>query len=446
MVEPARQGRNRCRQRVVATRREVRFRPFDHAGFADCSPSTPTLPMSPFSLPDDVVARDEQGTIVLMVLDGLGGLPNEQGRTELEAAETPHLDALARRSSVGVFEPVAPGVTPGSGPAHLALFGYDPLRYSIGRGTLSALGVGYDLEAGDVAFRLNLASLDGEGRITDRRAGRPSDAEGRRVVEKVRDALRIPSGLELTVLHEKEHRAVMILRGEDLGGGVEATDPQETGVPPLEPRAMGPDSVRTAEVVGQLLEQVRETLADEPVVNGFLARGFSRYEGIPSFQSRFGLSAVALAKYPMYRGVARLVGMAVEVEPKGDEETVAALEQCWGRFDYHFLHFKAPDARGEDGDFEGKVAAIEAVDALVPRVEALNPDVLVVTGDHSTPAAMRAHSWHPVPLLLASKVSRPTAREFGESACRRGDLGHFRGVDLMALALAHAGRLEKFGA
>ena len=402
--------------------------------------------MSDFSLPDDLVDRNESGTIVLMVLDGLGGLPNEKGRTELESAHTPNLDALARSASVGVFEPVGAGVTPGSGPAHLALFGYDPLRYAIGRGILSALGVGYELQAGDVAFRLNLASLDGEGRITDRRAGRPSDAEGQRIVAKVRDRIVVPEGLQLTVLHEKEHRAVMVLRGEGLGGEVEDTDPQEIGVPPLPPRALDAQSGRTAEVVGRLLDQVRGILADEEVVRGFLARGFARHEGIPSFRQRFGLSAVALAKYPMYRGVARLVGMTVEVEPTDDTATVAALEECWGRFDYHFLHFKAPDARGEDGDFDGKVAAIEAVDALVPRVAALNPDVLIVTGDHSTPAAMRAHSWHPVPLLMASAVARPTATEFGETECRRGDLGHFRGVDLMSLALAHAGRLSKYGA
>jgi len=402
--------------------------------------------MSDSSLPDDLVDRDESGTIVLMVLDGLGGLPNDEGRTELEAARTPNLDALARSASVGVFEPVGPGVTPGSGPAHLALFGYDPLEYAIGRGILSGLGVGFDLKAGDVAFRLNLASLDDQGRITDRRAGRPSDAEGRRIVAKVRDQIDVPAGLELTVLHEKEHRAVMVLRGEGLGGNVADTDPQETGVPPLAPEALDPQSDGTARVVAGLLDQVRQILAGEDVVRGFLARGFARYEGIPSFQERFGLSAVALAKYPMYRGVARLVGMTVEVEPTDDAATVSALEDCWGRFDYHFLHFKAPDARGEDGDFDGKVAAIEAVDALVPRVTALNPDVLIVTGDHSTPAAMRAHSWHPVPILLASAVARPTAAEFGETECRGGDLGHFRGVDLMSLALAHAGRLAKYGA
>lgn len=402
--------------------------------------------MSAITVPDDLVSRGDGGSIVLLVLDGLGGLPGPSGLTELEAARTPNLDALAARSSLGVFTPVAPGVTPGSGPAHLALFGYDPLHYPIGRGILSALGVGFDLKSGDVAFRLNLASLDREGRISDRRAGRPSDAEGRAVIDTVRGAFEVPDDVELYVLHEKEHRAVMILRGPGLGGAVEDTDPQETGVPPLPARAAGPDSVRTAEIVESLLTQSRALLADHPKVHAFLARGFSRYEGIPSFRERFGLSGVALAKYPMYRGVARLVGMAVEVEPAGDEETVAALESSWERFDYSFLHFKAPDARGEDGNFDAKVAAIEAIDTLVPRVVELEPDVLMVTGDHSTPATLKAHSWHPVPVLLASRWARPTAQRFGERDCRGGDLGHFRGVELMSLALAHAGRLEKYGA
>ncbi|MEZ4415543.1 MAG: 2,3-bisphosphoglycerate-independent phosphoglycerate mutase [Gemmatimonadota bacterium] len=402
--------------------------------------------MSEITIPDDLVSRAEGGSILLVVMDGLGGLPGPAGLTELEAARTPNLDAVAARSSLGVFNPVAPGVTPGSGPAHLALFGYDPLAYPIGRGTLSALGVGFDLKPGDVAFRLNLASLDKEGRISDRRAGRPSDAEGKAVIDRVRSAVEAPPGVELTILHEKEHRAVMVLRGEGLGGAVEDTDPQETGVPPLPARASAPDSVRTAELVNHLLDQARTALADHPRVQALLARGFDRYEGIPSFRERFGLSAVALAKYPMYRGVARLVGMAVEVEPAGDEQTVSALESCWDRFDYGFLHFKATDARGEDGDFDAKVAAIEAVDALIPRIVALEPDVLIVTGDHSTPAALRAHSWHPVPVLMASRWVRPTASRFGERDCRGGDLGHFHGVELMSLALAHAGRLEKYGA
>jgi 2,3-bisphosphoglycerate-independent phosphoglycerate mutase len=402
--------------------------------------------MSEFTIPDDLIDPSGGGRIVLVVMDGVGGLPGPDGKTELEAARTPNLDGLAAKASLGMMDPVAPGVTPGSGPGHLALFGYDPVTFRIGRGTLSALGVGFDLRRGDVAFRLNLATLDGAGNIVDRRAGRPSDEEGQRIVDKVRAALKPPSGIECVLLPVKEHRAVMILRGRGLSGEIEDTDPQETGVPPLQPTAVDPSAERTAAVVSSLLDQAQAALVGEERVHTLLARGFSLYERLPSITERFGLRGVAIAKYPMYRGVARLVGMTIDGVPADDEETVAMLEEKFGDYDFHFLHFKATDARGEDGDFQAKVAAIEAIDALFPRIEACTPDVLIVTGDHSTPASYAAHSWHPVPVLLASQWTRPHATGFGESSCRGGDLGHFPGRDLMAHALAHAGRLEKFGA
>ncbi len=403
--------------------------------------------MPDFTLPDDLVDRTADTHIMLVVMDGVGGLPRpSDGLTELEAAATPHLDALAGHASLGMLAPVGPGITPGSGPGHLSLFGYDPVRHRIGRGTLSALGVGFDLEPGNVAARLNLATFDADGNVVDRRAGRPSDEEGRRIVEKVRAALRVPAGVTVHLIPEKEHRVALILQGEGLHAGLADTDPQETGVPPLPVRATDSEAARTAEVVRDVLEQARAALADEPTAHGFLARGFDQYQGFPGFEARFGLHAVAIAKYPMYRGVARLVGMTVDGIPGDDEETVALAEAYRDRYDFTFLHFKAPDARGEDGDFGAKVAAIEAIDALVPRLRALEPDVLVVTGDHSTPATYRAHSWHHVPVLLASRWSRPTASEFGESACRSGDLGMFAGKHLMALALAHADRLAKYGA
>jgi len=403
--------------------------------------------MSPFSLPDALVDRTATTRIVLLVLDGVGGLPHpESGLTELESAYTPNLDELAARSSLGMQTPVGPGVTPGSGPGHLALFGYDPVAHQVGRGLLSALGVGLGLRQGDVAARLNLASFDADGRVTDRRAGRVSDDEGKRVVEKVAAAWTAPDGVEVTLKHVKEHRAVLVLRGDGLDASIHDTDPQETGVPALAVTPADPAARRTATMVADLLAQASSLLQDEAAVHGFLARGFARFDGFPSLQDRFGLSGVVFAKYPMYRGVARLVGMTVEGVPGSDEETVGLLESYWGKYDYSFLHFKAPDARGEDGDFDAKVAAIEAVDALVPRVMALQPDVVLVTGDHSTPATMKAHSWHHVPVLLASRWCRPTAAEFSERACRSGDLGWVAGKDLMSLVLAHASRLDKFGA
>lgn len=397
--------------------------------------------------PDDLVEHGES-RIVFLVLDGLGGLPDaETGRTELETARTPNLDRLARRSEVGLIRPVAAGVTPGSGPGHLALFGYEPARWLIGRGVLSALGVGFDLREGDVAVRLNFATVDAEGRVVDRRAGRPSDEENRRLVEKLRAGVSAPQGVELFFESEKEHRAVMVLRGEGLSAALSDTDPQETGVPPLHVRPLEDGAEEAARVVQDLLDDARRVLADEPRANALLARGFAAYERYPSMTDRYKLRSLAIARYPMYRGVARLLGMDVHPVPDSDEASVAALAERFDAYDFHFVHFKAVDSRGEDGDFAAKVAAIEAVDRLIPQIEALKPDVLVVTGDHSTPSRYRAHSWHPVPVLLASPWCRPAEVEgFGERECRKGELGVFPAVELMSLVLAHAGRLAKFGA
>ena len=404
--------------------------------------------MPAIDLPDSLVERGEDGKkIVLFVLDGLGGLPHpDTGKTELETARTPHLDALARTSSLGALLPVSPGIAPGSGPGHLALFGYDPVEYLIGRGALSALGVGFDLRPGDLAGRLNLATLDKEGRVEDRRAGRPSDEEARRIVEEVRKELEAPSGVEVFLEAEKEHRVVLVLRGEGLGADLTDTDPQETGVPPRPVEATDPASKRSADVVRDVLGQIREILKGETVVNGVLARGFAAYEGYPDFRERYGLRALAVAQYPMYRGVARLVGMDVRDVPSKPGELVEVVRKHFEAYDFFFLHFKYPDSRGEDGDFQAKVEAIETADSLVGEVAGLEPEVLAVTGDHSTPAAFRAHSWHSVPLLLASPWARPTGSAFGESECRLGDLGMFESKHLMTLALAHAGRLAKLGA
>ncbi|HEX9885106.1 MAG TPA: 2,3-bisphosphoglycerate-independent phosphoglycerate mutase [Longimicrobiales bacterium] len=403
--------------------------------------------MSDQALTESLVERDASTRIVLVVMDGLGGLPDpETGRTELETAETPNLDALAGRSSLGLLDPVGPGITPGSGPGHLSLFGYDPRRYQIGRGALSALGVGIEMEPGDVAARLNLATFDGRGRVSDRRAGRPSDEEARRVVDKLMAGLAQPEGATITLVPEKEHRVVLWIRGEGLQAGLTETDPLRTGVEDVPLEALTPGSERAAGVVRDFLAQARRILADEPACTGFLARGFASYEAIPSMEERFGLRGTAIAKYPMYRGVARIVGMRVDRVPEGVSETLDALEGLWGGYDFYFLHFKDTDTCGHDGDFQGKVRAIQAVDEQLPRILALEPDVVIVTGDHSTPTLYREHSWHAVPVLLHSRWPRPSAGSFGEGTCRTGDLGRFPGTDLVPLALAHAGRLVKFGA
>ena len=405
--------------------------------------------MSEIVLPEQQVERGTQGKpIVLLVMDGLGGLPHPtSGRTELETARTPHLDALAARASLGMTVMVREGITPGSGPGHLSLFGYDPTRYVIGRGALSALGVGIELEPGDVAARLNLATFDGEGLVTDRRAGRPSEQEAARVVERVQAELRPPPGLEVRFIPEKEHRVVLLLRGKGIGGAaLSDSDPLETGRSALPIEAQDARSGSTAAAVTAVLEQTGRILAGEPHMNGFLARGFAAFERVPSMEERFGLRGLAIARYPMYRGVARLVGMEVPGVPVSNEDTVGLLERSWGGHDLYFLHFKDTDTKGHDGDFDGKVAAIEEIDALIPRIDALEPAVVIVTGDHATPAIYREHSWHRVPVLMSSPWPRPTQPRFGEASCRTGDLGLIHATDLIPLALAHAGRLIKYGA
>ncbi|HSJ32115.1 MAG TPA: 2,3-bisphosphoglycerate-independent phosphoglycerate mutase [Longimicrobiales bacterium] len=396
----------------------------------------------------DKLVQDEGGRIVLLVLDGLGGLPHpETGLTELESASTPNLDRLARNAALGMQLPVATGISPGSGPGHLSLFGYDPVKYDIGRGVLSALGVGFAVKPGDIAIRLNFATLDAEGRITDRRAGRPKDDENRRLVKKLQENVKGPGGVEVFFESEKEHRAVLVLRGRQLSAELEDTDPQEEGVPPLPAKARKPEAEETARLLQVILDSAYDVLKDEKVANTILARGIDAYHPFPTFFERYMLRARAIAKYPMYRGVARLVGMDGARVPDSDAETVDVLSEDFDQYDFHFVHFKAMDSRGEDGDFEAKAKAIAAVDELIPRIEALKPDVLLITGDHSTPSRLRAHSWHPVPVMIASPWARPQPdATFGERSCARGELGIVQGRELMTLALAHAGRLSKYGA
>jgi 2,3-bisphosphoglycerate-independent phosphoglycerate mutase len=390
--------------------------------------------------------RHNHSKIVLVVADGLGGLPQEPGgRTELETAVTPNLDALVANNVCGLLIPILPGITPGSGPGHLALFGYNPLEHPIGRGVLEALGIDFDLGSADVAVRGNFCTVDIAGRITDRRAGRISSEASTRLVEKLR-GIRV-QGVQICLEPGREHRFVMVLQGEGLGGGVEDTDPQAIGVRPKKPVPRNPESHHTAEVVGQFLAQATTLLRNEHPANMILLRGFARRPSIASMEQVYGLKAAAIAVYPMYRGLARLVGMDVLPEVANLEEQVRRLGEYWEKYDFFFVHFKYPDSRGEDGDFEEKVRQIEELDASLPKIQALKPDVLIVTGDHSTPAKMREHSWHPIPVVLAAATCRPDrATEFGEADCLTGGLGQIEARFLLPLALAHAGRLHKFGA
>jgi 2,3-bisphosphoglycerate-independent phosphoglycerate mutase len=400
-----------------------------------------------FEVIDSLVIHNNS-KIVFLIMDGLGGLPDPiSGLTELETAHKPHLDDLARRSVCGLLDPIGYGITPGSGPAHFALFGYDPIVNSVGRGLLSAAGVDFPMTDRDLFIRVNFATIDGDGKVSDRRAGRITTETNRRLCGELNKQVRPPEGFEFFFEPEKEHRALIVLRGNDLREEIEETDPQTTGIAPLEPAARIPAAERTAAVLKDLIAQARKVLSAQDKANMILLRGYARYRRFKSIGERFGLRALAIAGYPMYRGLARLLGMTVHEGTNTLEEEMEALRENYGNFDFFFVHIKPTDSRGEDGNFGEKVKVIEQVDALIPRIVALHPDVLVVTGDHSTPSALASHSWHPVPVLLAAATCLPDRVEhFGERDCIGGGLGRMPMAGLMALALAHARRLEKFGA
>jgi 2,3-bisphosphoglycerate-independent phosphoglycerate mutase len=384
--------------------------------------------------------------ILLVVMDGLGGYADADHGTELEEAVTPNLDRLAADGSAGLVEPIGPGITPGSGPGHLGLFGYDPEQFELGRGALSAAGLDFALEAGDVAARGNFATLASDGTITDRRAGRIPDAEAQAVVERLQEAVHVP-GVEVFFRHEREHRLLVVLRGTGLDARLGDTDPQHTGVPPLAPSALTPEAKRTADLIVELDVQIRAALAGQPKANVVLLRGFDTHRELPSFEERYGLRSAAIAIYPMYRGIARLLGMDVLGRPADLAEQLDIMRGAWNDYDYFFLHHKYTDSAGEDGDRARKIAAIETLDAVVPDLRAMGPDVIVVSGDHSTPSQMAAHSWHPVPTLLWSeRCGRDDVVQYGERWCRHGMLGIRPTKDLMALMLANADRLAKYGA
>ena len=389
------------------------------------------------------LATGTGGRILLVVVDGLGGLADEAHGTELEEAATPHLDRLAAEGVTGLLEPVGPGITPGSGPGHLALFGYDPLHFVLGRGALGAAGLDVPLHPGDVAARGNLCTIDVDGTIADRRAGRISDEEGRRVVARLNEEV---GGAEFH--HEKGHRVLVVFRGADLDPRIADTDPQRTGVPPMEPRALDPAAAATAAVVAATLTDVRRVMADEPAANGLVLRGFDTQRALPSFRERTGIRAAAVAVYPMYRGIAALLGFDVLGLPADTTEQVRLLEKHREEADLFFVHVKDADAAGEDGDRAAKIAAIERVDDAIPElIAAADPTVVAVTGDHATPSQMAAHSWHPVPVLVhGPRCGRDDTDRFGERWCRAGGLGIRPSTELLPILMANAGHLGKYGA
>jgi len=392
------------------------------------------------------MARPEGRKAMLLVMDGLGGYRTVERGSELTEASTPNLDRLAAEGSLGLHDPVARGITPGSGAGHLGLFGYDPLEYEIGRGALSAAGIGFQLEPGDVAARVNFCTLAADGTIADRRAGRLPTEEAASISELLSREIHL-DGAELFIKPEREHRGLLVLRGQGLDPTVADTDPQREGVPPAEPRPLTPDSKRTADLVASVLDQARSLLAGRDRGNFLLLRGFDTHKELPSFPERYKLRALAVAAYPMYLGISRLLSFDTHKVDGAAPEEVEAVERLLPDFDFVFMHVKKTDSAGEDGDFDRKVAAIEEVDALVPRILDAGVEVLAVTGDHSTPAQMAAHSWHPVPVLLwGGTAAADGLAKFDEVSCARGSLGRFEAKHLLPQLLAAADRLAKYGA
>jgi 2,3-bisphosphoglycerate-independent phosphoglycerate mutase len=384
--------------------------------------------------------------IVLLVIDGLGGLPHPKtGKTELETAKTPNLDQLAGKGICGLIDPVAPGITPGSTPGHLALFGYDPLKFSVGRGVVEAMGIDFDLKPKDIAARGNFCTVDEKGIVTDRRAGRISTE---RCTELCRllDGLTI-SGVKILVSPVREHRFIAVFRGEGLLPEVGDSDPQQVGVMPMMVKAQSTKAAKMAKVANDFIAQAKKALAKHHPANMILLRGFSRLPSLPAMPQVYKLKPAAIAGYPMYRGLAKLVGMQVLETGATIKEEFKTLKQNYKNYDFFFVHIKETDSAGEDGDFERKAKVIEEIDKALPILLGLKPDVIVVTGDHSTPALLKGHSWHPVPILLYSQWCRPDrVGGFSEQACISGSLGRFPAIEVMSLAMAHARKLAKFGA
>ncbi len=394
--------------------------------------------------------NNNQSKIIYIIMDGLGGLPKQKGgKTELETAKTPNLDHLAKEGCTGLLDPIGQGMTPGSGPAHLALFGYDPIADNVGRGILSALGVDFPVTGRDVCARLNFCTIDDKGNVTDRRAGRIATDVNEKLCKKLQDSIKLSDGIEFFLRSEAEHRALLVIRGDDLGGKINDTDTQKTGVPSLPAQGEDPASQKTARYVNEFLTKAKDVLKKDKPANFLLARGFAKHEPLLTMTEKYGIRCAAIAQYPMYRGLARLVGMDVLPKPESYPAMYEQLKENYNKYDFFFIHFKKTDSYGEDGNFDAKVHVIEEVDAWIKGLDALKPEVVLVTGDHSTPAVLKAHSWHPVPALLhcGNGLGRlDNTHKFGETECSRGALGRMPMRNIILEALASAGRILKFGA
>jgi len=389
--------------------------------------------------------------LVLIVLDGLGDLATRQQNylTPLEAATTPNLDKLAKDSAQGRMIPAAPGITPGSGPGHLGLFGYDPLEFQVGRGVIEALGLGVELKPGDVCARANFATLNENGIVTDRRAGRIATEICEKLCAKLAAKIKKIGETEVIIKAGKEHRFVIVFRGRGLEGPLTDADPNREGfaIPIVHPRdEKNAGQKKMAALIADFYKAALPVLGGEKPANGFLMRGIAHQPHIPLFEDRYKLKPACLAVYPMYKGLAQLVGMK-KIEAQTIQQQFELYLNEYDNFDFFFIHYKYTDKSGEDGDFDAKMKAIEYFDAALPIFLRKKPDVLAITGDHSTPVAAKGHSWHPQPVMLHSALSGSDKLErFTETGANLGSLGIFKSKYLIRLMQANARMFDKFGA
>ncbi len=391
------------------------------------------------------ICQSTNAKVIMLVADGLGGAPHPTtGKSELESANIPNLDRLAGISACGLTTPVFPGITPGSGPGHLSLFGYDPVKYLMGRGILEGLGIDIDIRDGDIAARGNFCTVDKDGNLLDRRAGRIKSEYSKPLCEEL-DTIDIP-GLEVRIFPVQDYRFVALFRGEGLDQNITETDPQITGVPPRPVEALSPNAQKTAAAANLLIEKAQQLLSDREVANMIMLRGFSKLPNLPDFGESYKLNPAAIAAYPMYRGLAKVLGMNIIKTGSTFRDEIDTIREHIDEHDFFYLHYKPADAAGEDGDFDAKVRALEELDKFIPDILSMNPDVLVVAGDHATPSIMASHGWQPVPLLINSSLTLGEGiKAFDERNCSLGSIGQVSATNVMFLALAHAGKLTKFG-
>jgi len=393
------------------------------------------------------ISIENEKKIILLIMDGVGGVPDKDNKTELEFANTPNMDKLARNSALGLTHPVGMGITPGSGPAHLSIFGYDPIKHLIGRGVLEAAGIDFPLTTKDLAARANFATKDSSNIILDRRAGRIPTEKNQELCKKLQQNINKIDDTEIIICSGKEHRFVVIFRGDGLEEPLSDADPEQIGLKQKYTKALDSKAEKSSRIANEFIDKVSEVLKEEKKANTCLLRGIAKVPPIPSMKELFKLKPAAIAVYPMYRGLARLVGMDILGAGESIEDEINCLKKNYDKYNFFYIHIKKTDSYGEDGNFENKVKIIEEVDRLLPEILSLQPDVLTITSDHSTPAVLASHSWHPNPFLLhAPYIRKNDVTAFNEKECLKGSLGIFHSIEAMPLMLASALKLKKYGA